>query len=170
MEPENNEGVSTGLIPVPSELPQLSSNQKRPLSPTPLLSQDEISGISEVIDAKKSRTEPQESGGNRKIYIGNLPPSVTEKALVVTRGNARFARIPLIVRLGDSRIRRTQDASQSHADFSRLTVAVKIDILKNQKHFIITKKRKESIFEKILKNMESEFFPEYFCTMLPRLI
>ena len=86
MEPEfqNDEGMSSGLIPVPSELPQLSSSQKRPLSPTPLLSQDEISGISEFIaDAKKSRTEPQESGGNRKIYIGNLPPSVTEKALVV---------------------------------------------------------------------------------------
>ena len=93
MEPElqNNEGESTGLIPVPSELPQLSSNQKRPLSPTPLLSQDEISGISEVIDAKKSRTEPQESGGNRKIYIGNLPPSVTEKALVVMINDSVFS-------------------------------------------------------------------------------
>ena len=39
-------------------------------------------------------------------------------------------------------------------------MALKIGILKKEKHFIIIKLRKESIFEKIRKNLESGFFPE----------
>ena len=66
---------------------------------------------------------------------------------------------PLVVRLGDSRIRQ--------GDFKILppkskiaTVALKIGISKKEKHSIITKLRKESIFEKIRKNIESGFSPE----------
>ena len=69
-------------------------------------------------------------------------------------------------------VRRDMRASQSDADFSRPTVAIKIDILKNKKHFIITKYRNKSIFEKkTRKNIESGFFPEsvIFLHLITRL-
>ena len=50
--------------------------------------------------------------------------------LIRTRGHARFARIPLVVRLGDSRIRRTQVQANLMRIFQDPQWAVKIDILK----------------------------------------
>ena len=52
---------------------------------------------------------------------------------------------------------RTYYGGHSHADFSKAIAALKIDILKNEKHFIITTLRDKFIFEKIRKILESGF-------------
>ena len=44
--------------------------------------------------------------------------------------------------------------------FKKTIAALKMIILKNEKHFIITKLREKIIFEKIRKILESGFFPE----------
>ena len=67
-EPSDNSQVnSEGLIPMPESMKPLDPSSKRSL--------DEQQCEDEP-DQKVPRTE------NRKIYVGNLPPSVTEKPLV----------------------------------------------------------------------------------------
>ena len=76
----------SGTIPplVPTVLPALNPNLKR------LLCEDELNELHELNEAKKLKSSddapplpPLNPGnGNRKIYIGNLPASVTEKPLV----------------------------------------------------------------------------------------
>ena len=54
-------------------------------------------------------------------------------------------------------------------------MALNIGISKKEKHFITSKSRIETISEKIRKIVESGFFrnpdfPDFLCTMLPRVI